>query len=336
MDQFIGPSASCLNSNSKSKSKMITDFFGKKRGRKRKVSSELSKNKSLYRSSRNTKSIFSQDGGDVYAPIIVKARKNVDDEWSCISEDIVITLSDNSTDNDSLSLSSGDVDIVEPPANNEPNVIVGSDVAQTTFLSRKNCIRWHLPQYFPILVEAITNRRKPVKLWSLKAHGSGMIVPPTTLNSVMRRLGNKKITVENCFKDKKQGLLSNELVEVLQDIIRKRDQINNGVTRKEAIQLIVDLGQCVSSKAAENHLDYLIRLKRLPDLKRNGRIILAQSTTTERSQINREQQLRWHFLIESEWEFMRTNNIPKPLFASVHEHFQLNLDESCFMCNDGI
>ena len=129
----------------------------------------------------------------------------------------------------------------------------------------------------------------------------------------MLRLGNKKITVENCFKDKKQGLLSNELVEVLQDIIRKRDQINNGVTRKEAIQLIVDLGQCVSSKAAENHLDYLIRLKRLPDLIQNGRIILAQSTTTERSQINREQQLRWQFLIESEWEFMRTNNIPTPL-----------------------
>ena len=235
----------------------------------------------------------------MYAPIIVKVHKNVDDEWSFISEDeIVINLADNSTDNDSLSLSSGDAYIVEPR------------------LSRKNRIQWHLPQCFPILVEAITNRHKPVNLRSL--HESGMIVPPKTLKSVVLRLGNKEITVKNCFQDKKKDLLSNELVEVLQDIIRKRAQINNGVTRKEAIQLIIDLGQCVSSKSAENHLDYMIRLKRLPGLKRNGRTILAQSTTTERSQINREQQLRWHFLIESEWEYMRKTNIPTPIFVSLH------------------
>ena len=90
MDQFIGPPASSLNM--KSKSKIITDFFGKKRGRKRKVFSKLPKNKSLYGSSRKTKSIILQDGGDVDTPIIVKVRKNVDGEWSCIIEDIVIDL----------------------------------------------------------------------------------------------------------------------------------------------------------------------------------------------------------------------------------------------------
>ena len=157
----------------------------------------------MYGSYHKTKSIFVKDGGDVYAPIIVKVRKNVDGEWSCISEDIVINLADDSTDNDSLSLSSGDVDIVEPPENNELNVIVGADIAQTTCLSRKNRIRWHLPQYFPILVEAITNKRKPVNLRSLKVHESGMIVPPTTLKSIMLQLGNKEITVQNCFQDKK-------------------------------------------------------------------------------------------------------------------------------------
>ena len=80
----------------------------------------------------------------------------------------------------------------------------------------------------------------------------------------------------------------------------------------------------------------MIRKKRLPNLKRNGRIISASSTTTERCQINREQQLRWHFLIEAEWEYLRKNNLPEALFLSLREHFQLNLDESCFVCNDGI
>ena len=101
---------------------MITDFFGKKRGRKRKIFSKLPKNKSLYGSSHKTESNILQDGSEVDTPIIVKVRKNVDGEWSCISEDTVIDLADNSTDNDSLSLSSGDVDIVEPLANNESNV----------------------------------------------------------------------------------------------------------------------------------------------------------------------------------------------------------------------
>ena len=44
---------------------MITDFFGKKRGRKRKIFSKLPKNKSLYGSSRKTKSIILQDCGEV-------------------------------------------------------------------------------------------------------------------------------------------------------------------------------------------------------------------------------------------------------------------------------
>ena len=96
---------------------MITVFLGKKRGRKRKIFSKLPKNKSLYGSSRKTKSINLQDCGEVVTPIIVKVRKNVDGEWSCISEDTVIDLAANSTDNDSLSLSSEDVDI--PNSNTE-------------------------------------------------------------------------------------------------------------------------------------------------------------------------------------------------------------------------
>ena len=151
----------------------------------------------------------------------------------------------------------------------------------------------------------------------------------------MSRLGQKDPTVQNCFPVARKSPLSNELLNVLQDIVRKRDQINNGVTRKEGIQLILDLGQCTSSRSAENHLDYLIRNKRLPNLKRGGRVVTAQSTTTERSQINRQQQLRWHFLIEAEWNFMLKTNLPTQLFANLHEHFQLNLDESCFICNYG-
>ena len=55
--------------------------------------------------------------------------------------------------------------------------------------------------------------------------------------------------------------------------------------------LICDLGQAKNLKEAENHLDYLIRMKKLGKLKKEGRVITAQATTSERSQINVEEQL---------------------------------------------
>ena len=78
---------------------------------------------------------------------------------------------------------------------------------------------------------------------------------------------------------------------MLQDIIQKHDQINNDVSGKEAIQIISDLGHANTNKVAKNHLEYLIWNGKLDKLKRNERVVSAQATTTERSQINVKQQL---------------------------------------------
>ena len=133
----------------------------------------------------------------------------------------------------------------------------------------------------------------------------------------------------------KYALLSNDGVEVLQDIIRKRDQTNNGVSRAEAITIIVDLGQAKSMKTAENHLDYLIRTRKLDKLKWNGRIVTAQATTTERYQVNTKHHFRWHCLIESEWEHLHQVNLPTAAYVRVHAYFQLNLNNTCFLCREG-
>ena len=81
------------------------------------------------------------------------------------------------------------------------------------------------------------------------------------LNLVLKRLGGREPTLNNCFPLKKLLLLSDKGVGVLQDIVCKRDQTNTGVTRKEAIQIVVDIRHAKSFKQAENHLDYLIREK---------------------------------------------------------------------------
>ena len=87
---------------------------------------------------------------------------------------------------------------------------------------------------------------------------SGLYVPRRTLNSVLSRLGDKEPTLENCFPLQKKSLLSQETVCVLQDIICKRDEHNNGLSRKETLEIIAGLGNAKSFRQDDNHLDYLI------------------------------------------------------------------------------
>ncbi len=57
--------------------------------------------------------------------------------------------------------------------------------------------------------------------------------------------------------------------ELLQSIAKQRDEMNKGMSRKDMIVLITEL-HSTDQKAAENHLDYLIRKKLLPQLKKGG------------------------------------------------------------------
>jgi hypothetical protein len=65
----------------------------------------------------------------------------------------------------------------------------------------------------------------------------------------------------------------------------------------------------------------------MPSLKRGGPNIV-------KVQLHR-QQCRWNTLIDSIWDCMRTTNLPPDKFARLMEYFQLNLDETCVMANDG-
>ena len=125
-------------------------------------------------------------------------------------------------------------------------------------------------------------------------------VPEQSVFNVLQRIGRKLITYENVFPDEKRELLSNTQVNYVEDIIIKRDTENLGMSRKEVIQVISELGKAQSSLQADNHLDYLIRAKRLTHLKRLGRVVSDQALTTERSQICVSQQYCWHMRIEAE------------------------------------
>lgn len=77
----------------------------------------------------------------------------------------------------------------------------------------------------------------------------------------------------------------------LQKIIVTQDCLNNGMTRKEAISIIVGF-YGASRKTADNHYCYLVSKGKLEDLKRGGKVVSAQATTTNRTAITTEKLLR--------------------------------------------
>ena len=79
---------------------------------------------------------------------------------------------------------------------------------------------------------------------------------------------------------KKRVLLSEIQVKYVEDINIKIDTANLVMSRKEVIQVISELFQAKSFVQAENQLDYLIPAKWLTNLKRLGRVVSAQATTT--------------------------------------------------------
>ena len=64
-----------------------------------------------------------------------------------------------------------------------------------------------------------------------------------TVFNVLRKICRKPITYDNVFLDKKRALLSNSQVKYVEDIIITRDTGNLGMSRKEVIQVISELGQ---------------------------------------------------------------------------------------------
>ena len=109
-----------------------------------------------------------------------------------------------------------------------------------------------------MLQNALIEERKPLCTRDKRIIG---LVPRTTVYNASRRLGpTKEVTLDNVFPLNSKSLLKHSQVEFIEDIIRKRDLSNTGMSRKECIQLMADLGGAKSLKQAENHFDYLIRM----------------------------------------------------------------------------
>lgn len=160
-------------------------------------------------------------------------------------------------------------------------------------------------------------------------------------------------------ESQKHGLTSKEDRELLQDIAVARDNQNNGMGRKEMIHTVAAI-KGVSIGKATNHYKYLVRAGHLKKLKRGGRVVRAQETTTNRTAITTEKLLRTYLSQEegkcfvcfnlllfymsylilhafSDYEAMEEQaRLNGPNFiGDIRDHFTGNTDESSAMAKDG-
>ena len=100
------------------------------------------------------------------------------------------------------------------------------------------------------------------------------------MTNFLQRIGSNAITYENTPPPRNQALIPKREVKYVEVIIVTRDTSNLGMSGREAIQTISDIGKACYYVQAENNLNCLIQEKLLPNLKRHGRVIKSQATNT--------------------------------------------------------
>ena len=161
------------------------------------------------------------------------------------------------------------------------------------------------------------------------------IFPRQTVTNCLQRIGSKLITYENASPLRNQALLSQIQVRYVEYIIITSDTAKLGISRREVIQTISDIGQAYYYVQSENHLYYIIWERRLTNMKSYGQVTKYQAAPTEKPHICVSQQYCCHTTIDTEWGDLQRTNSPRDIYTGFAHYFQLNLDETSFSCNEG-
>ena len=119
-------------------------------------------------------------------------------------------------------------------------------VAEERRAGKKKRNHWWSEANWPRLKEALVNSRYPYLRGQCDEACLELgldPVPKQKIFNVLQRIGRNTITYENDFPMKKRKFLSENQVNYVEDIIVKRGTTNLGMSRKEVIQVISELGQ---------------------------------------------------------------------------------------------
>ena len=117
---------------------------------------------------------------------------------------------------------------------------------------------WWKEENWPTLKKSLERRRNPAvnKVYDAACLELGEDpVPQMTVANFFQSIGSKPIKFENTSPLRNQTLLLQRQVKYVEDIIFTRDMANLGMSMKEVIKNISDIGQESSYVQSENHLD---------------------------------------------------------------------------------
>ena len=170
---------------------------------------------------------------------------------------------------------------------------------------------------------------------SWKVYANKVGIPHNTFFKYIHPDLGKRRTLGDGSRGKKK-LLSDSDVKLAGAVFARADRGNDGMSRKEATDMIQDLNPDISRKAAARQLSRVVlpRNAAVGILKKSTQKV--QATTSDRTNINIAQQFRWHRLIDKEYEHLREVNTGRcrktnKLFGEVMHHFIIGLDEMCIM-----
>jgi len=160
-------------------------------------------------------------------------------------------------------------------------------------------------------------------------------IPPSTFYKYIQPDLDRRKVLGNGNRGKKK-VLNDDDINLLGCVMARCDRGNDGLSRKESTDLIIEINPNLNRAAASRQLSRRI----IPICSGKGiiknKLQKVQATTSDRTNINTAQQYRWHRIVTEEYSFLRENNMglckkSGLSFGEVIGHFIIGLDEMCLM-----
>jgi hypothetical protein len=124
----------------------------------------------------------------------------------------------------------------------------------------------------------------------------------------------------------------------IRNVMAHKDQANEGAKYQEAVDLVQELYPKLTQEQARHHLSRTLLKGDTSIVK--AKAVVAQQTTTKRSNITVPQQYRWHQTYEHSLDELRRNNtgvyrISGKTFGELIHCFITGCDETNLMASDG-
>ena len=134
----------------------------------------------------------------------------------------------------------------------------------------------------------------------------------------------------------KRRILEDEDIKFVGNVCARADRANDGLSRKEATDVIQQLKPNINRFAAARQLSRVVIPKNAAAGLIKCKTQKVQGTTSDRTNINTAQQYRWHKNVDMLYDELQEKNTglcqsSGKRFCWVMEHFIIGLDEMCLM-----